>query len=62
MLKTDGNVILFKRSKNLMASIVFNEDSISKVKEAEESLEELLSYMENMCIDTNKAVKLTKNK
>lgn len=60
-LKMEGNTIIFRRSKHLLGSIVIEESQQVDPKEAEESLDELLLHLENMCpeleageIDENK--------
>lgn len=53
-LKLGGHIIIFKRSKNLMGSIVLKNSDHLNVNEAEEGLGELLNHLEHMCpeIDT----------
>ena len=48
-LKMGGHTILFKRSKNLLGSIVLNEQEGVDLQEAEDGLDELLCHLENMC-------------
>jgi small GTP-binding protein len=48
-LKMEGNTIIFRRSEHLMGSIVIDDTQKVDSKEAEESLNELLSHLENMC-------------
>jgi small GTP-binding protein len=48
-LKMSGNVIILKRSKHLMGSIVISDQDNIDPKEAEEGLNELLCHLENMC-------------
>jgi len=54
-LKMGDHVIIFKRSKNLMGSIVLKDSDRINVYEAEEGLNELLIHLEHMCpeIETN---------
>lgn len=53
-LKMGGHVIIFKRSKNLMGSIVLNATDNINVQDAEEGLIELLSHLEHMCPEIDK--------
>jgi small GTP-binding protein len=53
-LKMEGLTIVFKRSKNLMGSIVIDDSEDHKIEEAEEGLNELLEHLENMCSELNK--------
>ena len=48
-LKIGGHVIIFKRSKHLMGSIVVNENELVDLSEAETGLDELLCHLEHMC-------------
>jgi len=48
-LKMSGNVIILKRSKHLMGSIVISDQDNIDPKVAEEGLNELLCHLENMC-------------
>ncbi|NHJ23803.1 MAG: GTP-binding protein [Candidatus Lokiarchaeota archaeon] len=48
-LKMGGNVIVFKRSKNLMGSLILSDSDNIDVKEAEDGLNELLCHLEHMC-------------
>jgi len=48
-LKMGENIIIFKRSKHLLGSIVINEGDKVKINEAEEGLNELLCHLEHMC-------------
>jgi ADP-ribosylation factor-like protein 2 len=48
-LKLDGYVIIFKRSKNLMGSIVLKDTDSTNVDSAEAGLNELLTHLEHMC-------------
>jgi small GTP-binding protein len=48
-LKMGENLIIFKRSKHLLGSIVINETDNVNLKEAEEGLNELLCHLEHMC-------------
>lgn len=48
-LKLGGHIIIFKRSKNLMGSIVLKNSDNLNVIEAEEGLGELLNHLEHMC-------------
>jgi small GTP-binding protein len=54
-LKMEGHTIVFRRSKNLMGSIVIDEDVNERsIKEAEDGLGELLDHLENMCAELEK--------
>ncbi|MFX0043486.1 MAG: ADP-ribosylation factor-like protein [Candidatus Hodarchaeota archaeon] len=53
-LKIEGNVIIFKRSKHLMGSIILNDKDKIDTKEAETGLHELLSHLEHMCPELEK--------
>ena len=53
-LKVGENVIIFKRSKHLLGSVVINEMDNIDVREAEEGLSELLYHLENMCPELEK--------
>ncbi|MFX1501371.1 MAG: ADP-ribosylation factor-like protein [Promethearchaeota archaeon] len=48
-LKLDGYVIIFKRSKNLMGSIILRDTDTINLDSAEEGLYELLAHLEHMC-------------
>lgn len=48
-LKMGDNLIIFKRSKHLLGSIVVNESDNLNLKQAEEGLNELLCHLEHMC-------------
>jgi GTPase SAR1 family protein len=48
-LKLDGFVIVFKRSKNLMGSIIIKDSESINIDSAEEGLYELLTHLEHMC-------------
>lgn len=48
-LKMGGNIIIFKRSKHLMGSIILTDKDGVDPTEAEEGLHELLCHLENMC-------------
>ncbi|MFX1477609.1 MAG: ADP-ribosylation factor-like protein [Promethearchaeota archaeon] len=48
-LKLEGYVIIFKRSKNLMGSIILNDSENVNIASAEEGLNELLAHLEHMC-------------
>ncbi|MFX0175149.1 MAG: ADP-ribosylation factor-like protein [Candidatus Hodarchaeota archaeon] len=48
-LKIGDNLIIFKRSKNLLGSIVINSGDSVNVKDAEDGLYELLCHLEHMC-------------
>jgi len=53
-LKMGGNIIIFKRSKHLMGSIIINEKDSIDANEAEEGLNELLCHLEHMCPELEK--------
>lgn len=53
-LKMGGHTILFKRSKNLLGSIVLNEQEGVDLSEAESGLQELLHHLEQMCPELEK--------
>ncbi|MFX1277995.1 MAG: ADP-ribosylation factor-like protein [Promethearchaeota archaeon] len=53
-LKFGDNLIIFKRSKNLLGSIVINNGDRVNVKYAEDGLDELLTHLENMCPELEK--------
>ncbi|MHA1496900.1 MAG: ADP-ribosylation factor-like protein [Promethearchaeota archaeon] len=53
-LKMGGHTILFKRSKNLLGSIVINEQEGVDIAEAETGLQELLGHLEHMCPELDK--------
>ncbi|MHA1803114.1 MAG: ADP-ribosylation factor-like protein [Promethearchaeota archaeon] len=66
-LKIGEHVILVKRSKHLMGSIILKEGDHIDIKEAEVGLNELLSHLEHMCpeleeqkLDTSKIEYLVK--
>jgi small GTP-binding protein len=48
-LKFGENLIIFKRSKNLLGSIVISTRDSVNVRDAEEGLDELLWHLEHMC-------------
>jgi len=48
-LKMGGHLILFKRSKHLMGSIVVNESDNIDIPEVESGLNDLLLHLEHMC-------------
>ncbi len=48
-LKIGGHIIVFKRSQNLLGSIVLSDSDNIDPKEAEDGLNELLCHLENMC-------------
>ncbi|MHA2051541.1 MAG: ADP-ribosylation factor-like protein [Promethearchaeota archaeon] len=48
-IKIEDNVIIFKRTKHLMGSIILNQRDAINSDEAEAGLEELLIHLENMC-------------
>ncbi len=53
-LKMEGFTIIFKRSKNLIGSVVIEDSKDPKqMEEAEEGLTELLNYLENLCTELN---------
>lgn len=54
-LKMSGYTILFKRSKNLLGSIVLTEQDGVDLIEAESGLEDLLCHLENMCPELEKS-------
>lgn len=53
-LRLDGKLIIFKKSKNFMGSLVIDESQSLDINEAEYCLKELLEHLENMCpsVDT----------
>ncbi|MFX0020354.1 MAG: ADP-ribosylation factor-like protein [Promethearchaeota archaeon] len=53
-LKMGENLIIFKRSKHLLGSIVVNEYDGVNLKDAEEGLNELLCHLEHMCPELEK--------
>ncbi|MFW9829243.1 MAG: ADP-ribosylation factor-like protein [Candidatus Thorarchaeota archaeon] len=53
-LKFGDNLIIFKRSKNLLGSIVISTRDIANVKDAEDGLHELLIHLEHMCPELEK--------
>jgi hypothetical protein len=53
-LKMGGHLIVFKRSKHLMGSIILNDNDNVDVKEAESDLNDLLSHLEHMCPELEK--------
>jgi small GTP-binding protein len=53
-LRMGGHTILFKRSKNLLGSIVLTDQEGIDLKEAEEGLDELLCHLEHMCPELEK--------
>ena len=48
-IKFEDNVIIFKRTKHLMGSIILNQKDAINSDDAEMGLEELLIHLENMC-------------
>jgi small GTP-binding protein len=54
-IRLDGNIIIFKRTNNLMGSIVLRDEDADNIKEAETGLDELLQHLENMCPELEKA-------
>ena len=48
-LKMGGNIIILKRSKHLLGSIIISAQDKVNPNEAEEGLNELLCHLENMC-------------
>lgn len=48
-LKLEGNIIIVKKSKNFMGSLVLDDVSNLDLNEAELGLKELLDHLENMC-------------
>jgi small GTP-binding protein len=48
-LKIGGHIIVFKRSQNLLGSLVLSDLDNIDPKEAEDGLNELLCHLENMC-------------
>ena len=48
-MKLEGYVIIFKRSKNLMGSIILNDSESVNIQSAEDGLNELLAHLEHMC-------------
>ena len=54
-LKMGGHLIIFKRSKNLMGSIVLSDSDSGNIQEAEDGLSELLHHLEHMCPEIEKA-------
>jgi len=53
-IRLDGNIIVFKRTNNLMGSIVLRVEDVDNIKEAETGLDELLQHLENMCPELEK--------
>ncbi len=53
-LKMGGHLILFKRSKHLMGSIIVHDNDNIDVKEAESGLNDLLTHLEHMCPELEK--------
>ncbi len=53
-LKMGGHLILFKRSKHLMGSIVVNESDAIDIKDVESGLNDLLLHLEHMCPELEK--------
>ncbi len=53
-LKMGEHLILFKRSKHLMGSILVNDKDNVDVKEAESGLNDLLLHLEHMCPELEK--------
>jgi len=48
-IRLDGNIIIFKRTDNLMGSIVLRVEDVDNIQEAEIGLGELLQHLEHMC-------------
>jgi small GTP-binding protein len=48
-IKFEDNIIIFKRTKHLMGSVILNQRDAVNSDEAESGLEELLVHLENMC-------------
>lgn len=48
-LKLDGNIILLKKSKNFMGTLILDDVNNLDLTEAEVGLNELLNHLENMC-------------
>jgi len=48
-LRFGENLIIFKRSKNLLGSIVISTRDSQNIKDAEDGLYELLCHLEHMC-------------
>lgn len=48
-LKLDGYVIILKKSKHLMGTIIIEDSNKINIKEAEMRLDELLDHLEHMC-------------
>lgn len=48
-IKFEDNIIIFKRTKHLMGSVILNQRDVVNSDEAESGLEELLEHLENMC-------------
>ncbi len=53
-LKMGGHLIIFKRSKHLMGSIVVNESDNIDIPEVESGLNDLLLHLEHMCPELEK--------
>ncbi|MHA2338339.1 MAG: ADP-ribosylation factor-like protein [Candidatus Hodarchaeales archaeon] len=53
-LKFGENLIIFKRSKNLLGSLVISTRDSKNIKDAEEGLHELLYHLEHMCPELEK--------
>ncbi len=53
-LKMGGHLILFKRSKHLMGSIVVSENDNIDIQEIESGLNDLLLHLEHMCPELEK--------
>ncbi|MBY9014205.1 MAG: GTP-binding protein [Candidatus Lokiarchaeota archaeon] len=53
-LKMGEHLILFKRSKHLMGSIIVNDNDNVDIKEAESGLNDLLLHLEHMCPELEK--------
>ena len=53
-LKMGGHLIIFKRSKHLMGSIVVREKDNIDIQEAESGLNDLLLHLEHMCPELEK--------
>ncbi|MBD3195152.1 MAG: GTP-binding protein [Candidatus Lokiarchaeota archaeon] len=53
-LRLEGNIIIFKRSRHLMGSIVIDDSGNVNIDDAESGLDELLCHLENMCPELEK--------
>jgi len=54
-LRLEGNVIIVKKSRHLMGSLIIDEVSDLDLNEAETSLKELLEHLENMCPEVSQS-------